>query len=125
MDIQAQIDYWQNGSVEDVAAAESLLDKGHFRHALFFAHLGIEKMLKAHVVKQTQQTPPKIHNLIRLAEIAKMDLEASRLDFLNAFDAYQLEGRYPDAIQIPLDKKNSREELTSTEEMLKWLQAQL
>ena len=125
MDIQAQIDYWQNGSMEDIAAAGSLLDKGHFRHALFFAHLGVEKILKAHVVKQTSQAPPKIHNLIRLAEIAKIDLEASRLDFLNAFDAYQLEGRYPDAIQIPLDKKNSREELTSAEEMLKWLQAQL
>ena len=120
MDIQKQIDYWRNGSEEDVAAAQSLREKGHWRHALFFAHLALEKMIKAHVVKQTGQHPPKIHNLIRLAEIAKIELETEKDQFLRSFGAYQLEGRYPDSAQIPIDRKLTVEKLDATQQVLIW-----
>ncbi len=46
MDVSKQIDYWKTGAEEDFAAAQSLPEKGHFRHSLFFAHLALEKMLK-------------------------------------------------------------------------------
>jgi HEPN domain-containing protein len=49
MNVSKQIDYWRTSGDEDFAAAESLLERGHLRHCLFFAHLAIEKMLKAHV----------------------------------------------------------------------------
>lgn len=69
VDVPKQVEYWRKSSDEDFAAAQSLLEKGHFRHCLFFAHLAIEKMLKAHVTWQTKDVPPRIHNLIRLAEL--------------------------------------------------------
>ena len=47
MDVQKQIEFWKVSAEEDFAAAESLLEKGHFRHCLFFAHLAVEKMLKS------------------------------------------------------------------------------
>ncbi len=42
MDVPKQVDYWRIGGQEDLAAAKSLLEKGHLRHGLFFAHLALE-----------------------------------------------------------------------------------
>ncbi len=49
IDIQKQIKYWQHGAVEDWDVAENLVDQQKVRHGLFFAHLALEKILKAHV----------------------------------------------------------------------------
>ncbi len=125
MDVHKQIDYWRTSSDEDFAAAQSLLEKGHLRHCLFFAHLAIEKMLKAHVTQQTNDIPPRIHNLVRLAEIAGLKLDPEHKEFLREFGVYQLGGRYPDSEQISLDLGIAREEISRAREMLKWLKAQL
>ena len=125
MDVQKQIDFWRTSSDEDFAAAESLLEKGHLRHCLFFAHLAIEKMLKAHVTRRTNDVPPRIHHLVRLAEIAGLNLELEQENFLREFGVYQLEGRYPDSEQISLDLNTAREEISRAREMLKWLKTQL
>ena len=73
VDVPKQIEYWRTNSDEDFAAAQSPLEKGHLRHSLFFAHLAIEKMLKAHVTRQTKDVPPRSHNLIRLAKLAHLN----------------------------------------------------
>ena len=111
MDIQKQIDYWMKSAEEDFAAAQSLSEKGHFRHSLFFAHLAVEKMLKGHVVKQTGDMPPRIHDLVRLAETAQLQPTQEQLNFLSRFGLYQLEGRYPDAMQAILDAETTKEKL--------------
>jgi len=54
MDVQKQIEYWRYGSADDMEAATVLLEKNKFRQALFFAHLAVEKMLKAHVARETR-----------------------------------------------------------------------
>jgi len=125
MDVRKHIDYWKTSSEEDFAAGQSLLEKGHLRHCLFFAHLAIEKMLKAHVTRQTKDIPPRIHNLIRLAEIAGLKLGPEQERFLREFEVYQLEGRYPDSEQISLDLAAAREEISRATEILKWLKKQL
>ena len=125
MDVPKQVEYWWVSSDEDFAAAQSLLEKGHLRHCLFFAHLAIEKMLKAHVTKQTKDIPPRIHNLIRLAEIADPKLDAERAEFLREFGIYQLEGRYPDFEQVPVDSDLAQYEISRAKEMLIWLKKQL
>ncbi len=125
MDIDQQINYWVVSSEEDFAAAQSLLEKGHLRHSLFFAHLAIEKMLKAHVVVATKNIPPKIHDLVRLAEIARLDLNETQENCLLDFRTYLLEGRYPDSQQMPLDKIFVKQELARAKEILEWLKAQL
>ena len=50
--IQKQIDYWRNRAMEDYEVAKNPIDQKKVRHGLFFAHLALEKMLKAHVVKR-------------------------------------------------------------------------
>jgi HEPN domain-containing protein len=47
MNIQKHVKYWRRGAKEEIVVAGDLLDKGHVRQALFFAHLAVEKALKA------------------------------------------------------------------------------
>lgn len=125
VDVPKHIEYWKTSSEEDFAAAESLLEKGHFRQSLFFAHLAIEKMLKAHVTRQTKDIPPRIHNLVRLAEIAELKLDPEQTEFLREFSIYQLEGRYPDTEQVRVDLSSARDETSRAKEMLIWLKTKL
>ncbi len=121
MDVQKQIDYWRTSGEEDIVAASSLLEKGHLRHALFFVHLAIEKALKAHVTRQTSAVPPRIHSLVRLAEMSDLSLTSEQEAFLRRFGMYQLEGRYPDSEQVPLDRNVAARELAQAQEMMTWL----
>jgi len=125
MDVEKQIKYWKESSDEDFAAAQSLLEKGHFRHSLFFAHLALEKMLKAHVTKRIKDIPPRIHNLVRLAEIANLNLDQEQEQLLREFGFYQLEGRYPDFEEILLESGFTEEEISRAKRMLSWLKKQL
>jgi len=125
MDVGKHIDYWRASNDEDFAAGESLLEKGHLRHSLFFAHLAVEKMLKAFVTRQTNDVPPRIHNLVRLSEMAGLSVDPERAAFLRKFDMYQLEGRYPDSTGLVIDIEIAREKLVLAEDILKWLKAQL
>jgi len=125
MDIEGQIEYWRTSSAEDLAAAESLIEKEHLRHGLFFAHLALEKMLKAHVVRVTRDAPPRIHNLVRLARLAGLKPTDEQERFLRRFDLYQLEGPYPDVRQVVLDPGLARRELQKATEIWQWLKSQL
>src|SRR3972149_9615828 len=120
MDVGKQIDFWKTSSDEDFAAAKALLEKGHLRHCLFFAHLALEKMLKAHVTQRTKDIPPRIHNLVRLSENAELSLTGEQASFLRSFDMYQMEGRYPDSVLANLESKTAKEKIAVTKEILKW-----
>ena len=63
MDIQKQIEYWIKTAEDDLVSAGLLIQNERYLHGLFFCHLCIEKSIKAHVVKETNQIPPKLHNL--------------------------------------------------------------
>ncbi len=54
LDIEGQIDYWRRGSEEDWEVAVRLVRDGKSRHGLLFAHLALEKALKALVCRHTR-----------------------------------------------------------------------
>ena len=125
IDIQKQIAYWKNGAIEEWGLAQDLVKRNKTRHGLFFAHLALEKLLKAHVCRQIQDLPPRIHNLTRLAELAKLPLTQAQVDILAEMNAFNLEGRYPDLSLVPLSKKEAKEYLRRAEEVYQWLMSQL
>ena len=124
VDVPQHIEYWRNGSDEDIAAARDLLKSRHTRHGLFFAHLALEKIIKAHVVKTSKKPAPKIHNLVWLISNSGLELDEDRLDFLGKFNIFQLECRYPDD-NVVIDKKIARMKLSEAEKMQQWLKNQL
>jgi HEPN domain-containing protein len=96
-DKDQHIDYWLTSAKEDMETVDYLFSGGRFIHALFFIHLAMEKVLKAHWVKASEENiPPKTHNLIYLVEKSNLNLSEGDTDFLQKLNAYQIEGRYPD-----------------------------
>ena len=61
MDINKQISYWVQGAENDIETADLLIRNKKLLHGLFFCHLVIEKIIKAHVVRVTHNIPPKSH----------------------------------------------------------------
>lgn len=97
IDVEKQASHWRSGAVEDWEVAEDLIGRERVRHGLFFAHLALEKALKAHVCLRTRDLAPRLHNLVRLAELAGVDLTPGQRDTLADMNAFALEGRYPEA----------------------------
>jgi HEPN domain-containing protein len=125
VNISEHIVYWKKGAVEDLDVANQLVNSGKTRHGLFFAHLSLEKILKAHVCKATQQIAPKLHNLVRLAQQAGMNLSSDHLDILSEMNAFNLEGRYPVSEEASMNVQKSQSYLTKITEVFEWLNGQL
>lgn len=122
--------YWLNESKENFDTAQILYRNNKFLETAFFCQLSTEKMLKAFIAKRTETMPPKIHNLLSLANKANLDneLSESQLEFLTDLNPFQLEGRYPGDREILL-KKTPKSEfaglLKRTEVELQWLEQKL
>ena len=101
VDIDQQVAHWRAGAQEDWNVAVELVERRRIRHGLFFAHLAIEKVLKAHVCRRTQDLAPRIHNLVRLGELAGLQPDENQLSALADLNAFSQAGRYPDAV-VPL-----------------------
>lgn len=125
INVQKQIDYWINGAVEDLESAEILIERKRMLHGLFFCHLVIEKILKAHVVKISQEVAPRTHNLIHLLVKTHLELSEREEIFLGILMKYQLQGRYPDYNPIIPDKLIVQNYLKQTENLLQWLKKKL
>ena len=85
--IPKQTEYWLKSAEEDFDVGRHLIKAEKTRHGLFFIHLALEKMLKACFCKNQRKTPPKIHNLPRLAELAKISLDQKKQDGLEAINS--------------------------------------
>ena len=93
---QAQIVYWVESAKHDLDVAEILFRNKKYDWCLFIAHLVIEKMLKSFYVKNVDVLPPRIHDLVRLADRAKVEFDEDTLEFLDAVNTFNLSTRYPD-----------------------------
>ncbi|MEW5944840.1 MAG: HEPN domain-containing protein [bacterium] len=106
-------------------AARQLLDGGRVRHGLYFAHLALEKILKAHVCRSSRDLAPKIHNLLRPAEESAVRLNPDQLDFLAEMNQFNIEGRYPETTAPPPTLEEARAFISRAEEIMQWLTSQL
>jgi len=91
------IAHWLKSCEDDEITMHELFKSGRYTHSLFFGHLYLEKVCKALWIKNNPgNTPPFIHNLLKLLEGIDTGLEEKDISFLNKLNEYQLSGRYPD-----------------------------
>ncbi len=96
---EEHIIHWANQSSDDWESAELLFKGKKYLHALFFAHLSIEKICKAHWVRASEgNIPPKTHNLIFLLSQTSVELTDDQKEFLLELNRFQIEGRYPEQV---------------------------
>jgi len=121
LDIAKQAGHWRQSAEEDWAVAADLVQDGRPRHGLFFAHLALEKLLKALVCLRTREMAPKIHNLVRLAELAEVRPSPGQRDVLADMNAFHVEGRYPESLTPEPTQQEAQACLAGAEEVYRWL----
>ena len=89
------IDYWLNSASHDLDAAETLFQNEKYDWCLFIAHLVLEKALKAFYIKNTGELPPRIHDLVRMVDMANIEFEEDTLEFMDAVNTFNISGSSP------------------------------
>jgi len=124
VDIAKQIAFWRDSAKEDWDVARQLVDNGRTRHGLFFAHLALEKILKAIICKHSQDLAPRLHNLSRLAELTALTLDTGKMEVLAEMNAFHIEGRYPESLTKPPTKEEALNYMAGAEGVFQWLMNQ-
>ncbi|OGB87693.1 hypothetical protein A3H38_03705 [candidate division WOR-1 bacterium RIFCSPLOWO2_02_FULL_46_20] len=118
--------YWIEHSEYDLKTAEAMYKSRRYLYVTFMCQQAIEKILKAIITTISSEAPPKIHNLVRLAELAgiKMNLDQKQIDLLASLTPFCIEVRYADyqeKISKLTKRKLAREYLSKTKELYKCL----
>jgi len=128
VNVDEVVQYWLELAKDDWPVAEHLLASGDYHYALFFGHLYLEKLLKALVVKATEQHAPRTHNLLFLAGRAGIIVPEDKHDVLLRVTGYNIESRYPEE-RAAARKRYTREyteaELKMIQEVAQWLKSEL
>ena len=91
------IKYWHDSARHDLESAEVIYKSGRYDWCLFVGHLALEKIIKAIFVDRNDNTiPPKNHNLVRLSELSRIELNEDQKFFLDKINDFNLQTRYPD-----------------------------
>ena len=69
------INFWIESSNEDYQTMLNLLLSEDYSWSLFMGHIVIEKLIKALYVKRRSETPPFIHDLLRLYKKTGVEID--------------------------------------------------
>jgi HEPN domain-containing protein len=125
---EKDINSWLDASRYDLQTAKALLKSRRYIYVLFMCQQSLEKLLKAHVTAQTREFPPRIHNLVRLAELTSFEFSQEEKTHLERLSLYYLQSRYPPEVQALAKTVNSSmatAHLKQTEALWKRLRRQL
>jgi len=115
---------WVELAAYDLATAEAMLASGRYLYVLFCCQQAIEKRLKALLTDRTGEFPPRTHDLVKLAQAAKISLPEDQDLFLRELTKYYVGTRYPEEVSL-LATEATREiasrYLSQTKEFLEWL----
>ena len=123
MEIADKIKFWENMAQEDFEFAQKLYQDKKYLWSLFIAQLALEKALKARVIEKTGKEAPKIHDLVRLAQIVDWHLSKEQEKELEIITGFNIEARYTDykeGLKKVADQEYTKEYITKSEEYLQW-----
>ncbi|MEW6349461.1 MAG: HEPN domain-containing protein [Thermodesulfobacteriota bacterium] len=125
VNIEKHISYWRSGAQEDWEVANQLISSGRIRHELFFLHLAFEKVLKAHICRSTNDIAPRLHNLVRLAELADISLDQRQTNCLAEMSPLNIESRYPGELFTTPTREEANSLQERAKELFEWLMNRL
>lgn len=118
------INRYKQSSLRNLKTARDLIKTHHFDWALFLGQLSLEKLLKALILQKSNQIPPHIHDLVKLTELAGLELDSNEKDWLIEITRYHIQARYDD-IKYELYKRATSEYaklwFLRIEEMILWV----
>ena len=119
---------WAAQSLYDIETAKAMLDTGRYLYVLFCCQQSVEKMLKALIAKRTRELPPRLHNLMRLAEVASLTIPEDTAHLFRRLTDFYIASRYPEELEAAtwsIDSSQVQQTYVATEEVLRWLSAVL
>ena len=126
---EEHIRYWLESAEHDLDTAETLINAGKFDWSLFIGHLVLEKSLKAIFVSVNEnKVPPKIHNLVKLSELAGLNIDEDNRLFLDEVNDFNLEVRYPEyknEFYRTCTEEYAKKYLKKIKEMFIWLKSRI
>ncbi len=124
MDIEKQVGYWRESALGDLDTAALLIRNTKINQGLFFAHLALEKGLKALACRTTRRTPPFIHDLTRLAQLSGVSLTEERKKFIARVSTFNIRGRYEMPTRALMSASEAQEMVDAVGEWIEWLMRQ-
>lgn len=121
LNVEKQISQLRDGALEAWSDAAYLIKGKRIWLGLFALHLAIEKAIKAHVIKETKDIPPFIHNLSKLAESANLKLNNKQRNLLADLNPYNIRGRYQESLGTPPPVSEVKAMLKQAKELFEWL----
>lgn len=117
---------WLSQSEYDIQTAFAMLKSKRFLYVAFMCQQAVEKLLKAIYIQKKGETPPYIHNLIRLTFQCDINqlIPESLTDFLIELNTYYIEARYTEDIQEltkVINKAKAESIYQYTLELIEWL----
>ena len=114
---------WLRHAEVDRRAAKTLLESSEYEPCAFHCQQAVEKLLKAIIVKQTEQKPPHIHDLTTLLrKVRNLQVGDELAQTIRDIDAYYVATRYPlDVVDEGTFKKPLAESAVQrTDEVFQW-----
>jgi len=119
---------WIERAQYDYDTALAMLETGRWIYVLFCCQQSVEKSIKAFISARTGELPPRIHNLVRLADEAGLELTPELHRFLGELSAYYIQSRYPeDSLDLSgmVDHGLAEETVQQTAKVNQWLRSML
>jgi len=88
------VQHWIDTSEKDYKTMQNLLKSGDYSWAMFLGHLVLEKLLKAHYVKNQRKHALFTHDLLRLATTAGLKIDEETEEWLDDISTFNINARY-------------------------------
>lgn len=96
INIQKTINHWVSRSDQDFDTMLHLFKTKDYHWSLFIGHLVIERLLKAVIVKVTNNHAPLTHDLRRLAKLSGIEFNDEQRRQLDTITTFNINARYDD-----------------------------
>ena len=115
---------WADQARYDLDTAFAMHNSGRYRYVFFCCQQAVEKAIKAIIAKRSNSFPPRIHTLMRLAELASLDLNDEQAQFLRELSSYYTQTRYPEeipALSAKISNEESQQIIEQTKDVVQWM----
>jgi HEPN domain-containing protein len=115
---------WLEKAKYDIETAGAMLKAGRYFYVLFCCQQAVEKSLKAIIAEKTRKLPPRVHNLVALAQTAGVVAEEKQTELMRLLTEFYVDSRYPEIRGVgvgDIDRMKAEDCLNRTVEMVQWL----
>lgn len=125
-----KVAYWLDIADYDIETAEAMYNTKRWLYVAFMCHQVIEKTIKAYWSAKCDDTPPYVHNHMRLADGCGLyeQMDETQKTFLEIITNYNIEARYPEdkaALSRTLSPEVCRRLIDETKQLQQWIREKL